>query len=308
MEPKDYYAILGVAPETPPEEIKRAYRKLAKKYHPDVSKLPDAEARFKEINEAWEVLQDPAKRNHYDKVRAGGWQPQREGFDQSMGSDFYSGDHPEDFAFQGGGDFSEFFNSIFAGAARGGPKQAHRMRGRDQHVKIEIPLSVAYQGGVQTLALQGQDQTKKLQVKIPKGVTNGSQIRLKGQGEAGLNGGMMGDLYIDIHLQKHPLFTVHHKDIHIKLPVTPWEAALGATISVPTLGGNVNVKIPRNAQTDQKLRLKERGLPGPTPGDQYVILKIETPQADNEAAIKWYEEMAKVMPFNPRDKWGVEHA
>lgn len=317
MEFKDYYALLGVTPETPLDEIKRAYRKLARKYHPDVSKEPNAEARFKEINEAWEVLQDPDKRRHYDKVRAGGWEPTQEGFDQTMGNDFYSGDHPEDFSFQRGGDFSEFFNSIFGAAHRSAHRPAHRMKGQDLHAKVDVPLSVAYQGGVQPLQfkIMGQSpegrvipQTKNLQVKIPAGVTNGSQIRLKGQGGEGVNGGPAGDLYIDIHLQKDPIFSVHHKDIHLTLPITPWEAALGATVSVPTLGGNVNLKIPRNAQSEQKLRLKGRGIPGEPSGDQYVILQIKIPQADNEKAVQLYEEMAKVMPFNPREKWGNGHA
>lgn len=311
MEHKDYYSILGVTPDTPQDDIKRAYRKLARKYHPDVSKEPDAEARFKDINEAWEVLQDPKKKSHYDKVRSGAWQPRAEGFDQSMGNDFYSGDHPEDFVYQGGGggDFSDFFNSIFAG---GGARRAHagtqRRKGRDVHATIEIPLNVSFQGGTQNVSFQMGGQTKNLQVKIPAGVANGSQIRLKGQGGEGHNGGEAGDLYIDIHLQKHPIFSVDHKNIQLNLPMTPWEAALGATISVPTLGGQVSLKIPPNAKSDQKLRLKGRGLPGRQPGDQYVILKIETPNADNENAVKVYEEMAKAMPFNPREKWGQHYA
>ena len=296
MDFKDYYAILGVTPETPVDEIKRAYRKLARKYHPDVSKEANAEAHFKEINEAWEVLQDPQKRQQYDQIRAGG--PPNQGFDQSMGSDYFSGDHPED--------FSDFFNSIFGGARQ---RQAshHPMRGRDLNVKIDIPLLTAYQGGTQTLQLQMGKQTKQLQVKIPAGVVNGSQIRLKGQGMEGMNGGPSGDLYINIHLQKHPLFTVSQKDIHFKLPISPWEAALGASVSVPTLGGDVTVKIPKNSQSEQKLRLKGRGLPGSPPGDQYAILQVKLPLANNEKSIQLYETMAKEMPFNPREGWGGAH-
>lgn len=307
MDFKDYYAILGVSPETPSDEIKRAYRKLARKYHPDVSKEPNAEARFKEINEAWEVLQDPNKRKQYDQIRAGGWQP-NQGFDQSMGSDYFSGDHPEDFSFQAGGeDFSDFFNSIFGRAAHQRQARAHPMKGRDFHVKVDIPLTVAYQGGTQALQLQIGKQTKTLQVKIPAGVTNGSQIRLKGQGGEGIHGGMAGDLYIDIHLQKDPLFSVHQKDIYIKVPISPWEAALGASIAVPTLGGQVSIKIPKNAQSEQKLRLKGRGLPGNPPGDQYAELQVKLPSADNENTKRLYEEMAKQIPFNPREGWGESH-
>lgn len=306
MEFKDYYAILGVSSQTSVDEIKKAYRKLARKYHPDVSKLPEAESKFKEINEAWEVLQDPKKRAQYDQVRAGGWRP-HQGFDQSMGSDYFSGDHPEDFTFQTEGDFSDFFNSIFTSKAR----ERKKDKGHDTHVKLEIPLVLAYQGGTQALQLQtwergssGQlsPQTKQLQVKIPAGVTEGSQIRLKGQGTAGGLGA--GDLYITLNLKKDPIFTVDKKDIYIKLPITPWEAALGASLSVPTLGGSVNVKIPKNAQSGQKLRLKGRGLPGEHIGDQYVILQVKIPPANTEAAIRFYEEMAKQLPFNPREQWG----
>lgn len=298
MDFKDYYAILGVTPEAPNEEIKRAYRKLARKYHPDVSKESNAEAQFKEINEAWEVLQDPNKRKQYDQIRAGGGRS-HQGFDQSMGSDYFSGDHPED--------FSDFFNSIFGKAAHQKQTRTHPSKGRDFHVKVEIPLIVAYQGGMQSLQLQIGKQTKTLQVKIPAGVTNGSQIRLKGQGGEGLHGGLTGDLYVDIHLQKHPLFSVHHKDIYVKVPVSPWEAALGASIAVPTLGGQVNIKIPKNAQSEQKLRLKGRGLPGNPCGDQYAELQVKLPLANDENAIRIYEEMAKQIPFNPREGWGGEY-
>lgn len=307
MDFKDYYAILGVAPETPTDEIKRAYRKLARKYHPDVSKESDAEARFKEINEAWEVLQDANKRKQYDQVRAGGWHP-NQGFEQGMGSDYFSGDHPEDFSFQTGGeDFSDFFNSIFGKAAHHRQTKTHPLKGRDFHVKVEIPLSMAYQGGTQSLQLQIGKQTKTLQVKIPAGVTEGSHIRLKGQGGEGLHGGPSGDLYIDIHLQKHSLFSVKDKDIYIKVPISPWEAALGASIAVPTLGGQVNIKIPKNAQSEQKLRLKGRGLPGNPSGDQYAELQVKLPLADNENTIRLYEDMAKQTSFNPREGWGGEY-
>lgn len=304
MEFKDYYAILGVTPQTPIDEIKKAYRKLARKYHPDVSKLPGAEAKFKEINEAWEVLEDPQKRKQYDQLRSGGGGPHpHRGF----------AGQPQDFSSQTGEDFSDFFNSIF-GHRTGRGASSHPKKGEDLHVTLDIPLTRAYQGGVETLQLQtvgGYEEgkvsphTKQLQVKIPVGVTNGSQIRLKGQGGEGTKGAPSGDLYITLHLQKHPLFLVHQKDIQLKLPITPWEAALGASISVPTLGGEVSVKVPANAQSEQKLRLKGRGLPGDPPGDQYVILQIKVPPANTEKAVQLYQEMAKLMPFNPRESGGM---
>lgn len=309
MEFKDYYAVLGVTPQTPVDEIKRAYRKLARQYHPDVSKLPDAEKRFKEINEAWEVIQDPEKKAQYDQLRAGGWSKAAQGFRQPQ-TDYYSGDHPEDYAsFGQEGDFSEFFNSFFGGrqAAQGGRHRTFKMKGQDIHAKIRVPLTLAYHGGTQTIQLQTSEGTapKSLKVKIPAGVTQGSQIRLKGQGGAGIGGGTSGDLYVEIELEHHPYFTVHHQDIHLNLPVTPWEAALGATLAVPTLGGNVNLKIPPFTQSGHKMRLKGRGLPGSPLGDQYVILQITTPRAESAEAKALYQEMAKVMAFNPREKLGV---
>lgn len=312
MEFKDYYKILGVAPETPTDEIKRAYRKLARQYHPDVSKLPDAEQRFKEINEAWEVLKDDQKRKQYDQIRTGGWQrePQFAQGDGRSHRHYEQAFSPEEAA-----DFSEFFNSIFGGQAgfsESAKRQPHfRHKGRDYHVKVRIPLEEAYRGGVQTLQLQiptqtpAGAQTKSLNVKIPAGVTEGSQIRLKEQGGEGMGGGPKGDIYVEIEIEKHPYFSLHQKDIHLILPIAPWEAALGTTIAVPTLGGNVNLKIPAHAQSGRKMRLKERGLPGTPPGDQYVILQIQTPVPDSEQAKAVYEEMAKVMPFNPRQGLGV---
>jgi curved DNA-binding protein len=325
VEFKDYYAVLGVKPETPVEEIKKSYRKLARQYHPDVSKLPDAEKHFKEINEAWEVLQDPQKKAHYDQLRAGGWQSQAQaqGYGQDQRQRSASGGQ-SDFG-DGDRDFSDFFNAIFGGTHGGfgefageginptaGHRRSHRSkRGRDYHTKINVPLSVLYQGGVQQLNLAipqmapGNKEEIKLNVNIPKGITDGSQIRLKGQGGQGTQDAPKGDLYIEVHASPHSHFSLHGKDVHLKLPVTPWEAALGATLAVPTLGGNVNLKIPANAHNGQKLRLKNRGLPGTPPGDQYVILEIALPSADNEKAKSLYEEMAKVLPFNPREKLGV---
>jgi len=308
MEFKDYYEIMGVAPDAPVDEIKRAYRKLARQYHPDVSKLPDAEHRFKEVNEAWEVLKDPKKRQQYDTIRSNPQQATHP-FDQRANADSNFRDYSEGFSFQDNPDFSEFFNSIFANQRTRQPH--HQTKGQDFHTKIKIPLSLAYTGGVQSIQLQlpvdsdGKRtlQTKSLNVKIPAGVMPGSQIRLQGQG--GMGGNVPGDLFLEIEIEHHPFFTLHHKDIHLKLPITPWEAALGASLEVPTLGGKVNLKIPHNAQSGQSLRLKGRGLPGQPAGNQFVILQIMTPPADSEKAKQFYQEMAKDMPFNPRSALGV---
>ncbi|MBS0285873.1 MAG: DnaJ domain-containing protein [Proteobacteria bacterium] len=314
MEFKDYYAILGVTPQTPHDEMKRAYRKLARQYHPDVSKLPDAESKFKEINEAWEVLQDKDKRAQYDQIREGGFRQQdfrgaKGGYEQTQE---YS---PEQAAA-----FNDFFQSIFGGRQDdfdfGG--QAHhrhyKSKGRDFHIKLALPLTTAYNGGVETLQLQmpttneqGQTQlqNKSLQVKIPAGVLSGNQIRLKDQGGKGVGGGPNGDLYIEMDIMPHPYFSLHQKDIHLTLPITPWEAALGASIVVPTLGGNVNVKIPPNSQSGKKMRLKGRGMPGEPPGDQYLIFEVQVPSANTEQSKALYEQMEKEMPFNPRIGLGV---
>lgn len=308
MEFKDYYATLGVKPETPIDEIKRAYRKLARQYHPDVSKEPDAENRFKEINEAWQVLQDEQKRAQYDQIRTGGWQQAQQQGRQGTHQQYQESPFSSDQA----ADFSEFFQSIFGGLG-GEPGAEHivrrqnfRGRGQDFHVKMKISLQVAYQGGEQTLQFQlPTKETKSLKIKIPKGVQEGSQIRLKEQGGAGTGGGSAGDIYIEFEIEPHPFFTLNHKDVHIKLPITPWEAALGASIVVPTLGGNVNLKIAPNSQTGQKMRLKERGMPGAPAGDQYVTLEIHMPKVQTEQEKTLIQEMATKMAFNPRADLGV---
>jgi curved DNA-binding protein len=291
MQMKDYYATLGVTPQTSMEEMKRCYRKLARKYHPDVSKLPEAENNFKEINEAWEVLKDPQKKAQYDQIRAGGGQASKSNVN---GAEFNQSE--SEFSAHDSEQFSDFFNSIFGGQHQGQTsRHAFKAKGNDIHAMLMVPLSIAYHGGVQTIQLQ----KKVLNVKIPPGVITGSQIRLKEHGGEGFGGGPKGDLYVEIEIAPHPLFTLHQKDVHVKIPITPWEAALGASIAVPTLGGKVNLKIPMGAQSGQKMRLKERGL-GKPPGNQYVELQIYTPPAATPEAKALYEQMAKQMAFNPR--------
>lgn len=312
MEYKDYYKTLGVTRNATPEDIKRAYRRLARKYHPDVSKEPDAEARFKDVNEANEVLRDPEKRAAYD----------------ALGSDWRAG---QDFRPPPGGDsrgfhfsrdeaaeFSDFFSSIFGqGFRSSGPSgggQARKRRGQDQGAHIGIDLDDAYRGVTRQVQLDlpeiGADglattRSRTLNVRIPAGVTQGRQIRLAGQGGPGIHGGPAGDLYLEIEIRPHTHFIPDGRDIHLRLPVAPWEAALGATVQVPTLGGAVNLKIPAGSQTGRRLRLKGRGLPGDPPGDELVVLEIVTPPAHTEEAKRLYRHMAEQLRFNPRAELGV---
>lgn len=310
MEYKDYYQTLGVSRDAKPDEIKRAYRKLARKYHPDVSKESDAEERFKSIGEAYEVLKDSQTRAAYDQLGAN-WKAGQEfrpppGWDQSFR--FESADLGRG-GFGGGGgqvDFSDFFEALFSErAARGGGGGA---RGADQKIRVRISLEDAYNGAERVLQLQGGgsmnggtvSRARKLNVKIPSGVTDGQQIRLAGQGQPGFGGGPSGDLFLSVEIEAHPIYRVDAKDVHLDLPIAPWEAALGATIKVPTLGGKVDLKIPAGSQSGGKLRLKGRGLGGKVAGDQYVVLQIVAPKADSDAARQLYEQMAAEMPFDPR--------
>jgi curved DNA-binding protein len=318
MEFKDYYQTLGVARDATTDDIKKAYRKLARKYHPDVSKEADAESRFKEIGEAYEVLKDPEKRSAYDQF----------GSQWKAGQDFRPPPNwSENFEFRGdaGGfsgssGFSDFFEALFGGRGRGqqrsygGPRVVRG--GEDHHAKIVISLEDSYQGATRAVGLQGEEigpggqlvsRNRNLNVKIPKGVTEGRKIRLSGQGAAGHNG-QKGDLFLEITFREHPLFRAEERNIYLELPITPWEAALGDTVTVPTLGGKVDLKIPAGAQSGQKLRLKGRGLPGAAgspAGDQYVVLKMVTPKADSESAKALYQKMAEEMPMNPRAELGV---
>lgn len=313
MEYKDYYKTLGVARDAKEDEVKRAYRKLARKYHPDVSKEANAEEKFKEVQEAYEVLKDSKKRSAYDQL----------GSNWKSGQDFKPPPGWQGFAGFGGGfedseasDFSDFFSSIFGGATqRTGFGQGHRARGfqqpgRDEHAKITISLEDAFRGGVRTIELQTPEvddhgrmryATRAIKITIPPGVTSGQQLRLAKQGSKGMGHAPAGDLYLEIEIAPHRLFSLEKRDVYCTVPITPWEAALGAKVTVPTLGGSVEMKIAPNSQAGQKLRLKGRGLPGkPEPGDQYILLQIATPPAKTDADRALYEKMAKEMPFNPR--------
>ncbi len=323
---KDYYEVMGVPRGATQDEIKRAYRKLARKFHPDVSKEKNAEDRFKELQEAYEVLKDPEKRVAYDQLGADWRQGQefRPPPDWGKGFEFTPGrggrgTHSAG-AGQPGADFSDFFSELFgnrspfggpqgfAPAGRGGAGHGFASAGQDHVARVEIDLEDAYQGGTRTLELRTPEITpdghvtskpRTLRVSIPAGVVEGQQIRLAGQGSAGAGGGPRGDLYLEVNLRPHPLFKVEGRDVIVQLPVAPWEAALGETVSVPTLGGPVEMKLPAGARAGQRLRLRGRGLPGAVPGDQYVILVIVLPP-DSPRSRDFFNRMKQELAFDPR--------
>jgi curved DNA-binding protein len=310
MEYKDYYKTLGVSRDASTDDIKRAYRRLARKYHPDVSTEADAERRFKEIGEAYEVLKDPQKRSAYDRLGSN-WQAGEE-FRPPPGWEGHG-----DFS---SSDFSDFFDALFGG--RGGfgagadpfeglfgrrPNRGSAAAGRDQSTRITVTLEEAYTGGTRDVRLQSpragersRSGPRNLRVRIPAGVRNGQRIRLQGQGGPGAGGGNARDLYLEVHIEPHPVFHLRGQDIHLDLPVAPWEAALGATLSVPTLGGDVEMKVPPGSQTGQRFRLRGRGLPGSKPGDQYVTLQIVNPPVESDEAQQAFETMREALDFDPR--------
>ena len=292
MEYKDYYKILCVSRDVPQDELKKAYRKLARKYHPDVSKEANAEAKFKEIGEAYEALKDPEKRAQYDQF--GSSYQHGQSFNPPPGWGGPGG------AGMGGGNFSSFFESMFSGGGMGGNDQFFA-QGEDVNAKITVSLEDAFNGAKKSIRRPGgANQTGTINVKIPAGITSGKKIRLAGQGKAGA-GGEAGDLFLEINIANHALYQVEDKDVIINLPISPWEAALGAKVTVPTLAGKINLTIPSNAKSGQKMRLKGRGLPGKQAGDQIVVLQIMTPPADTPEAKQLYQQMAEELNFNPRE-------
>jgi curved DNA-binding protein len=313
----DYYKILGVERSATQDEIKRAYRKLARKYHPDVSKEANAEEKFKEVGEAYEVLKDVEKRAAYDQLGAQ-WQNGqnfRPPPDWDAGFEFSGGGYTSADA----GFHSDFFEELFgraqAGRAYGaGPRGYGGRRGEDHHAKVLIDLEDSINGANRPITLRvpelspdGHVQLRErtLNVRIPKGIRSGQQLRLGGQGGPGLGSGEAGDLFLEVEFRKHPLYRLEGSDLYLDLPVTPWEAALGASVKVPTVAGPVNLKIPANSGQGKKLRIKDRGLPGKTPGHMYVVLQIALPPADTEAARELYRQMADKLAFNPRSNMGV---
>jgi curved DNA-binding protein len=317
MEFKDYYEVMGVARDATQDEVKRVYRKLSRKYHPDVSKEKDAEERFKEVGEAYAVLKDPEKRAAYDQLgenyKAGqdfqpppGWD---EGFEFS-GAGTNAGRGYAGGGF-GGAQYSDFFEELFAqqrGDGRAGGGQ-FSMRGDDRHARITIDFRDSYTGVQRPITLHVPEVTagghvvtkeKTLNVKIPKGIQEGQKIRLAGQGSPGAGSGKAGDLFLEIEFSPDKRHRIDGADVYLTLPVAPWEAALGATVTVPIPSGNVDLKIPANSSQGSKMRLKGKGLPGNTPGNLYVLLDVQQPPADSDAAQELYKKMSEELSFNPR--------
>ncbi|MDJ0955386.1 MAG: DnaJ C-terminal domain-containing protein [Arenicellales bacterium] len=305
MQYKDYYKTLGVDQDATQDQIKQAYRRLARKYHPDVSKEKDAEEQFKAVGEAYEVLKDPEKRAAYDQL-GNQWQ---------AGQEF----HPPpnwDAGFEFSGDdasvFSDFFESLFGRARR--PSSGFAAHGRDHHAKVMIDLEDAYTGATRQISLNvpyvdetGHVRTRErtLNVRIPKGVQQGQQVRLSGQGDPGVGQGKAGDLYLEIEFRPHALYRAKGRDVYLDLPVAPWELALGAQVRVPTPAGKVEMSIPASSQSGSKLRLAGKGIPGKTSGDLYVILQCVVPPAKTDQERQIYEDMEREMAFNPRQRLNV---
>ncbi len=335
MDFKDYYQTLGVDKAADAETVKKAYRKLARKYHPDVSKEADAAARMSEVNEAYAVLSDPEKRLAYDELgrgrRAGqdfqpppGWDS---GFEFSSGR----GAPPPGMGGVEGEDYSDFFETLFGRAGRGGfgggaegfgpgagAQQRRAARGGDHHARISIDLADAYHGATRTISLRGAHlgddgrvvaDERTIEVRIPKGVKEGQLIRLAGQGSAGHGGGAAGDLYLEVHFNDDARWRVVERDVHQTVPVAPWEAALGAGIEVATPSGRVEVSVPAGSQTGRRLRLKGRGIPAASAagsaGDLYLELQVVLPPAEGARARELYETMAREMKFDPRAVQGA---
>jgi len=325
MEFRDYYEVMGVKRDATQDDIKRAYRKLARKYHPDVSADENAEEKFKEVGEAYEVLKDPEKRAAYDQLgknyKAGqdfrpppGWD---EGFEFS-GAGGGTGDGYAGYGGMGGEQFSDFFENLFRqsqsqgrsgfeGQRRSG--QQFDMRGEDRHARISINLRDSYTGATRGITLHAPEVTSEghvitrditLNVKIPQGIRDGQKIRLAGQGGPGMGRGKAGDLFLEVEFKADSKYRVDGGDVYLNLPVTPWEAALGSKVKVPIPSGDVELKIPAGSNQGSKMRLKGKGLPGKEPGNLYVVLDVQLPPADSDEAKALYEKMAKTMPFDPR--------
>ncbi len=293
MQYRDYYEILGVKRGAGADEMKRAYRKLARKYHPDVSKEKNAESKFKEVQEAYEVLRDPDKRAAYDQL----------GHDFRNGQQFRPPpDWAQRFGQTGGGQrftdlngFSDFFASLFGGAGMGGAGMGAGGAPDTDAGQLEVTVEEAFAGTKRRVTLNEQGRQRQVDVQIPAGVTEGQSLRIGGVGRT--------SLIFRIKLRPHPLYEVIGKDVQIELPLAPWEAALGAKVAVPTLGGTVELTVPAGAQSGRKLRLRGRGLPGSPAGDQIVMIKLVTPAAQSAMAKEAYERMKREFNFDPRAGW-----
>jgi curved DNA-binding protein len=312
VEFKDYYQTLGVSRDATADDIKKSYRKLARKYHPDVSKEPDAERRMKEVNEAYAVLSDPEKRAAYDQVGQG-YQPGQEFRpppDWDAGFEFSS----RDFSQGEAADFSDFFAELFGRMGRRGARRSFDSRGEDHHAKVLLEIEDALRGATRQIELrvptvdeQGRVALKRrvLNVKIPQGVRAGQVIRLAGQGTPGVGQGAPGDLLLEVQFNPNSRFRAEGRDLHYSLPVAPWEAALGAVVSVSLPGGReLKIRIPAGAQSGRQLRVRGQGIPGDPPGDLLLSIQVVLPPADSAKAKELYQTMARELAFDPRS----EHA
>lgn len=319
VEFKDYYKILGVSRSASGDDIKRAYRKLARKHHPDLNKAAGSESTFKEINEAYEVLGDPDKRKKYDQFGSN-WQQGDNfrpppGWDRNVNFDTKSGNQQESFFWSSAdGDYSDFFEALFGNPfqktnpAYGGqgPFSPHR-QGADHEATLQISLEDAFHGAMKTITLHSESPPssaadKHYEVKIPAGILSGQKIRLQGQGGRGVGDGGSGDLYLKVEISPHPKFKVEGRDLITELAVTPWEAALGAKIDLPTLSGTIALKVPAGTQSGRKLRLPGKGMPKPKgrPGDLYAIVQIKVPTHLSQKEKELFKALEKTSGFNPR--------
>lgn len=318
MEFKDYYKIMGLKKDSAQDEIKRVYRKLARKYHPDMNKQPDAEDKFKELGEAYEVLKDPEKRAAYDQLGTG-W---KAGQDFRAPPDWGAGFEHSGGGFNAADDtaYSDFFETLFGRVGRGGFSGARasgshfRGQGEDHHARVMIDIEDTFNGATRAVTLRAPElddrghivnRERTLNVRIPKGIKQGQRIRLAGQGSPGMGGGDAGDLYLEVEFRPHPLYRTEGRDLYLELPLAPWEAALGATVKIPTPLGTVDLKIPSGSSTGKKMRLKGRGIPAKTPGDLYAVLRIALPPGDSQQARALYRKMEEELSFNPRASLGV---
>jgi curved DNA-binding protein len=319
---RDYYEVLGVSRTATQDEIRRSYRKLARKYHPDVNKAGDAEDKFKELSEAYEVLKDPEKRKKYDQLGAD-WKTGQEfrpppGWETHFDFGRGAGGQTE-FQWGGTGGYSDFFEMLFggkqfrtgAGGGRGRRGQVWSQAGADQEATIRISLEDVFHGATKSITLQMQSvtpegqlsvQEKSYEVKIPAGIQSGQKIRLTGQGSAGMGGGPPGDLYLKVEVEPHPHYQLKGRDLSVALPIAPWEAVLGVEAHLATLSGPVTLKVPPGTQSGRKLRLRGKGMPNPkgSPGDLLVVISIVVPQEPSKREQELFEELQKVSDFRPR--------
>jgi curved DNA-binding protein len=311
---RDFYEVLGVSRDATAQEIQRAYRKLARAYHPDINKGPEAEERFKEVAEAYDVLSNPETRKRYDAyghdfrqvpegVDPDTWARARAGQERSRGPGAAGGPGVDEQWFTSGGegiDFDDLLGGIFGRQRRGwGP-----VRGANQEAELVLSVEEAYRGGLRTITLSGAEGPRSYDVNIPAGVTDGQRIRLAGQGGQGTAQAPAGDLYLVVRIAPHRRYRVEGRDIYVELPVAPWEAALGATVPTETPAGEAKVRVPAGSSSGRRLRLRRRGMPNPRgePGDFFAEVRIVVPSSLSDEEHRLFEELAKTSTFDPRKK------